>query len=783
MIGSKHFLAAALFSLTGMIAFTAHAGTGGPGGKAKGVPDKGKELWYDRPAVKWDAEALPIGNGRMGAMLFGGIARERIQFNEQSLWSGDNNWDGAYETGDHGFGCYRNFGELVIDFKDAAPLKDGGRVQVSLQDGPRATAASQDSLKGYRRSLNIETGVHTTSYGSNGIRFTREAFASYPGQVIAFSYTAGRKGAFSGRIAMASGQGAVAVARVEEPGFAGADELSFAGEMPNHLKYAAKVRVVHEGGTVRAEGNTLVFDRCNDLVLYLDARTNYKPDYASAWRGADPMPVIGKELAAALATGYGKLKERHIRDITALTGAAGIDIGKTADSVKALPVDARLKKYAAGGGDPDLEATLFQYGRYLLVSSSRPGGLPANLQGLWNVSNSPAWASDYHNNINIQMNYWGAESTNLSTCQIPLIDFIVAAEEPCRIATRKAFGAGTRGWTARTSQSIFGGNGWEWNIPASAWYAQHVYEHWAFTSDTAFLRGTAYPILKEICQFWEDRLKLLPDGALIVPQGWSPEHGPREDGTMYDQQIVWDLFQNYLDGAKALGIDAGYQAKVADMQRRLVPNKIGKWGQLQEWQEDRDNPDDEHRHTSHLFGVYPGRQIDPVSTPDLARAAIISLRSRSGNYGKNMNAPFTVASMVGDSRRSWTWPWRCALWARLGEGERAGIMVRGLLTYNTLPNLFANHPPFQLDGNFGVSGAMAEMLLQSHTGVIQLLPAIPASWAADGSFYGLKARGGFTVDCKWHDGKVTYYKIRSARPSKVKVSVNGAVKEVVGSLL
>jgi hypothetical protein len=251
---------------------------------------------------------------------------------------------------------------------------------------------------------------------------------------------------------------------------------------------------------------------------------------------------------------------------------------------------------------------------------------------------------------------------------------------------------------------------------------------------------------------------------------------------MHDQQLVWDLFQNYLEMAKALNIDPDYQKKVSEMQAHLAPNKIGKWGQLQEWQEDRDDPNDQHRHTSHLFAVYPGRQISLTNTPDLARAAILSLRSRSGNYGTNENTPFTVASTIGDSRRSWTWPWRGAMWARLGEGEKAGMMVRGLLTYNTLPNLFCNHPPFQLDGNFGISAAITEMLLQSHAGEIQLLPAIPKSWSAKGSFSGLRARGGYEVDCQWQDGKVTGFKIYSAASGKVKVRVNGDLKEVDASV-
>ncbi|TXI33488.1 MAG: glycosyl hydrolase [Niabella sp.] len=703
-----------------------------------------KYIWYNQPAKDWEKERLPIGNGRLGAMLMSGTKEDTIQFNEQSLWSGDNNWDGDYETGDHGFGSYRNFGEIRLSF-------DGN-----------------ETFSHYARKLNITNGIYSNSFTDNGIKFQREAFASYPDQVMVFKYASDKK--LSGKISLWSAQNAVA--------HSNANSLWVDDVMPNQLRYAARVSVQNIGGTIKTDGQSLIFKNCQSIILYVNARTNYKPDYKLGWRGANPLPVLDKELNNAIKKGYTALRSNHIKDFSGLTQSVNLEIGQSSADILKHPTNERISRYAKGQLDPDLEETLFQYGRYLLISSSRPGGLPANLQGLWNNSNKPAWASDYHNNINIQMNYWLAEVTNLSSCQLPLIDYINAQAEPCRLATKKAFGASTRGWTARTSQSIFGGNGWEWNIPASAWYAQHVYEHWAFTRDQQYLKQTAYPILKEICEFWEDRLKPLPNGLLVVPDGWSPEHGPREDGVMHDQQIVWDLFQNYLDAAKALNADADYQKKVADMQAKLAPNKIGKWGQLQEWQTDRDDPNDQHRHTSHLFAVYPGRQISLAQTPDLAKAAIITLRSRSGNYGTNMDKPFAVSSTIGDSRRSWTWPWRCALWARLGEGEKAGIMIRGLISYNLLPNMFTTHPPFQIDGNLGIAGAIPEMLLQSHAGEISLLPAIPQQWKKSGCFKGLKARGNYTIDCSWKNGKITSYTIFGTAAQKIKVRVNGELTEV-----
>jgi alpha-L-fucosidase 2 len=717
------------------------------GAIAENKPVRPRVMWSDAPVIMteralgnwrrekriWEENVYPIGNGRLGATVFGEPRMERIQFNEDSLWVGNEDNTGGYQP----------FGDVYVSLPHA-------------------------EFSDYRRELDIDRAVQTVRYKSGGVHFTREYFASNPAQVVVARFTADKPASLSGRVTLGNvheipvvTDGETLVMKGDTGNFwwwkvQTEDEKTllagrkYASDKPITLDFEARVRVVNEGGTVRMEDNALVFDKCDTLTIYLAADTNYLNQRDKGWRGPHPHERVTRQLESASRRPFAELFAEHLADYQSLYQRLTLDLGPTPENVTALPTARRIEAYrelVRAGKPPvdrDLETFLYQYARYLMISCSRPGegALPANLQGLWLYDRKPAWRSDYHTDVNLQMNYWFTGPSNLAECFIPLAEWIDSIREVRKEETRRVTDI-KRGWVMRSENNIFGGSTWMLQKGDPSWLCQSLWDHYAFTRDREYLKRYAYPVMKEISEFWVDRLKELPDGTLVAPDGYSPEHGPeKSDGVSYEQQLCWDLMTNLIEASQELGVDAGWRELLKTKRAKLLGPKIGKWGQLQEWMEDIDDPKDDHRHVSHMIALYPGRQIHPSTTPELAKAAEVSLIAR------------------GDGRTNWSKAWKICLFARLYDSERAYKVLNQLMATHVYGNCWTTLMPFQIDANFGYAAGVNEMLVQSHMGTIELLPALPKEWSA-GSVKGLRARGGFELDLEWKDGKPSSGTLRS----------------------
>src|SRR5579859_3991915 len=744
-------------------------------------------LWYRQPAGKW-VEANPIGNGRLGGMVFGKVDTEHIQLNEDTVWAGEKRDRNNTEA-------LKNLPEVRRLLFAGKPLEAQALAENTMMGIPKRLPPYQplgdlwikfpgaaSDVSDYRRELDMDSGIARISYSIGGVHCTREVFSSAVDQVLVIHQSCDKPAMVSFSATLNREQDSktetVAPDRVIMSGEAIArDTERHAEEKKVGAKFYTVLRAIPQGGKVKTEGDQVQVDGADSATLVLVAATNL--------HGKDPKQACEQYLKAADKS-FDQLRSAHVADHQKFFRRVELvlhDPGSEKDKSD-LPTDERLKRVQNGETDVQLEEQYFQFGRYLLMASSRPGSMAANLQGIWNDSMTPPWDSKYTININIEMNYWPAETGNLAEMHEPLFDLIENMQPMGRQTAKEMYGA--HGFVAHHNTDAWGhaapvdsvGPGM-WPMGA-AWLSLHLWEHYDFGRDREFLAHRAYPTMKEAAEFLLDYLVDDGKGHLVTGPSTSPEntyitsdgkHARMCMGPTMDMEITYALFSRVIEASELLGVDADFRQKLTAARARLLPLKIGKYGQLQEWAEDYDEAEPGHRHISHLFALYPGNEITLRGTPELAKAARVSLERRLKD---------------GGGQTGWSRSWVLNCWARFEEAELAHDSLLVLLRHSTLPNMFDNHPPFQIDGNFGGPAGMMEMLLQSHAGEISLLPALPHAWA-DGHFIGLRARGGLTIDLAWEKGKATtavlhamvngQHKLRAPRGQKI-VAISSQGKPV-----